>query len=314
MRGATRAALSLPEGRALVKRLNPAAVLAVGGYAAGPVSLAAWSLGVPLALLEPNSVMGLSESAGRAACRARLRRVPEAAERHFRRGRARRVGVPLRPGFAPLPYTLGEGPLKVLVLGGSQGAKTLNEAVPRAVQTLAASLEVVHQCGPAHADAVRRLYTELGIAERVRVVPFIEDMAAALGAAELVVGRAGAGALGELCAIGRPGLLVPYPFAADDHQRVNAEALARAGAAVCVANAEATPARLAQEIAVLLRDRGRLVRMAVAAREAGRPDAARAVALDLLAVAGLRLRGPSASVESSGAVPSNSSLLISEAH
>src|SRR6185369_1283509 len=107
------------------------------------------------------------------------------------------------------------------------------------------ALEVVHQSGPNHAEAVRSLYAELGLAERVRVVPFIDDMPAALTSSELVVGRAGAGALSEMCAVGRPGLLVPYPFAADDHQRVNAEALVQAGAAICVLNAEATPERLA---------------------------------------------------------------------
>ncbi|HEV8550089.1 MAG TPA: UDP-N-acetylglucosamine--N-acetylmuramyl-(pentapeptide) pyrophosphoryl-undecaprenol N-acetylglucosamine transferase, partial [Polyangiaceae bacterium] len=239
LRGLGRAARSLPEGRALVRRLAPAAVLSVGGYAAGPVSLAAFSLGVPLALLEPNSVMGLTNRLV-APLAARGYVAFAAAERHFRRGRVRRVGVPLRPGFAPATYPAPSGALRVLVLGGSQGAKALNEAVPLAARKLGAALEVVHQCGPAHAEKVRATYAELGLGETVRVVPFIDAMPAALAAAELVVGRAGAGALSEMCAVGRPGLLVPYPFAADDHQRKNAEALAAAGAAVCVPNAEAT--------------------------------------------------------------------------
>jgi len=312
VRGVGRATLSLPEGRALVRRLEPAAVLSVGGYAAGPVSLAAWSLGVPLALLEPNSVMGLANRwlaplAGRGYVAF------GAAERHFRRGRALRVGVPLRPGFEPTPYTRAGAALRILVLGGSQGAKALNEAVPRAVATLGSALEVVHQCGPTHAEAVRALYAELGLAERVRVVPFIDDMPAALAAAELVVGRAGAGALSEMCAVGRPGLLVPYPFAADDHQRVNAEALVAAGAAVCVANAEATPERLAREIAELSRDRARLTAMAAAAREAGRPTAARDIALDLLNLAGLSLRETSGSAASHGSVLTNTTLKLEEA-
>jgi UDP-N-acetylglucosamine--N-acetylmuramyl-(pentapeptide) pyrophosphoryl-undecaprenol N-acetylglucosamine transferase len=152
---------------------------------------------------------------------------------------------------------------------------------------------------------VRALYAELGLAERVRVVPFIDDMPAALAAAELVVGRAGAGALSEMCAVGRPGLLVPYPFAADDHQRVNAEALVAAGAALCVANADATPERLAAEMAGLSRDRARLARMAAAARDAGRPTAARDIALDLLNLAGLSLRETSGSVAPNAAVLKN---------
>ena len=304
LRGLGRAAWSLPEGRALVKRLAPAAVLSVGGYAAGPVSLAAWSLGVPVALLEPNSVMGLTNRLV-APLAARGYVAFPAAARHFRRDRAREVGVPLRPGFAPVPYTEPRGALRVLVLGGSQGAKALNEAVPRAARELVAALDIVHQCGPAHADAVRALYAELGLAGRVRVVPFIDDMPAALAAADLVVGRAGAGALSELCAIGRPGLLVPYPFAADDHQRVNADALVAAGAAVTVLNAEATPERLAREIAELAQDRPRLARMAAAAREVGRPEAAQHVALDLLALAGLSHQPASESVDALRAVPKN---------
>jgi UDP-N-acetylglucosamine--N-acetylmuramyl-(pentapeptide) pyrophosphoryl-undecaprenol N-acetylglucosamine transferase len=286
VRGVWRAAGSLPEARGLVKRLQPAAVLSVGGYAAGPVALAGWSLGVPLALLEPNSVMGLANRL--VAPLARRGYVAfEAAERHFRRGRVQRVGVPLRPGFEPVPYAPASGPLRLLVLGGSQGAKALNEAVPRAVARLGAAVEVVHQCGPAHAAAVTTLYKELGVAERARVIPFIDDMPAALAACELVIGRAGAGALSEICAIGRPSLLVPYPFAADDHQRVNAEAVARQGAAVCVDNTAATPERLAAEVQKLAADRGQLARMALQAQAFGRPDAAQRIALDLLSLAGL---------------------------
>ncbi len=289
-RGVAQAARALPVARALVKRLNPAAVLSVGGYAAGPVSLAALTLGVPLALLEPNSVMGLANRlvaplAGRGYVAF------AEAERHFRGGRVLRAGVPLRPGFGPVPYPppndAGSDALRVLVLGGSQGAKALNEAVPRAAAKLGAALSVVHQCGPAHAEAVRSLYAELGLAQMARVVPFIDDMPAALARADLVVGRSGAGALGEMCAVGRPGLLVPYPFAAGDHQRVNAEALVQAGGAVSLTHTEATPERLAHEIAALAADRARLARMAAAARDFGKPDAARSVALDLLKLAGL---------------------------
>jgi UDP-N-acetylglucosamine--N-acetylmuramyl-(pentapeptide) pyrophosphoryl-undecaprenol N-acetylglucosamine transferase len=303
-RGVAQAARALPEGRALVKRLNPAAVLSVGGYAAGPVSLAAWTLGVPLALLEPNSVMGLANRlvaplAGRGYVAF------AEAERHFRRGRVLRAGVPLRPGFDPVPYPApndaGSNSLRVLVLGGSQGAKALNEAVPRAAAKLGGALSVVHQCGPAHAEAVRALYAELGLAETVRVVPFIDDMPAALARAELVVGRSGAGALAEMCAVGRPGLLVPYPFAAGDHQRVNADALVRAGAAVSLTHTQATVERLAQEIAALAADRARLTRMAAAARDFGKPEAARSVALDLLKLAKL-------SVEASFSEASKASL------
>lgn len=290
LRGVGRAAAALPEGRALVKRLGPAAVLSIGGYAAGPVSLAAWTLGVPLALLEPNSVMGLANRLVAPLARRGYVAFAEAA-RHFPRGRVLRAGVPLRSGFRPAPYPppsdAGSSALRVLVLGGSQGAKALNESVPRAAAMLGPELSIVHQCGPAHADAVRALYAELGLGATARVVPFIDDVPAALAAADLVVGRSGAGALSEMCAVGRPGLLVPYPFAAGDHQRVNAEALVRAGGAVSLTHEQATVERLAREIAALAADRPRLARMAAAARDFGKPDAARSVALDLLKLAGL---------------------------
>jgi UDP-N-acetylglucosamine--N-acetylmuramyl-(pentapeptide) pyrophosphoryl-undecaprenol N-acetylglucosamine transferase len=286
VRGVAQAARSLPAGRALVRRVQPAAVLSVGGYAAGPVSLAGWSLGVPLALLEPNSVIGLANRlvaplAGRA-----YTAFPE-ADRYFRRGRVLRAGVPLRPGFEPVPYRAPSGRVKLLVLGGSQGARTLNEAVPRAIATLGEKVEVVHQCGRAHAERVEKLYAELGAAT-ARVVPFIDDMPRAIAEAELVIGRSGAGAVSEICAVGRPSLLVPYPYAAGDHQRHNAEALVRAGAAASVLDAQATPERLASEIARLIADPAALAGMASAARAEGRPEAARAIALDLLEFAGLR--------------------------
>jgi UDP-N-acetylglucosamine--N-acetylmuramyl-(pentapeptide) pyrophosphoryl-undecaprenol N-acetylglucosamine transferase len=172
------------------------------------------------------------------------------------------------------------------VLGGSQGAKALNDAVPRAVARLGARVEVVHQTGTASEAAVRALYAELGVAHAT-VVSFIDDMPGALAAAELVVGRSGAGAVSEMCAVGRPGLLVPYPFAAGDHQRVNAEALVRAGAARMVANRDATSERLESELRALEADRPLLARMAEAARAVGKPDAAEAIARDLLSLAGL---------------------------
>jgi UDP-N-acetylglucosamine--N-acetylmuramyl-(pentapeptide) pyrophosphoryl-undecaprenol N-acetylglucosamine transferase len=293
VRGVGRAVMALGEGRALVRRLRPDAVLSVGGYAAGPVSLAAWALGVPLALLEPNSVIGLANRLVAPLARRAYLAFPE-AERHFRRERVLRAGVPLRPGFEPAaPPAAGER-VRILVLGGSQGAKALNDAMPRAVAALGKLVEVVHQSGVAGADEVRKLYAELGAGESATVVPFIDDMPAALAGADLVVGRSGAGALSEMCAVGRPGLLVPYPFAAGDHQRVNAEALVRAGAARMVPNRDASPERLAREIRELATDRAGLVRMAGAARALGRPAAAETIARDLLALAGVAMDEASA--------------------
>lgn len=285
-RGVGRAVMALADGRTLVRRLRPNAVLSVGGYAAGPVSLAAWTLGVPLALLEPNSVIGLANRLVAPLARRAYLAFPE-AERHFRKDRVLRAGVPLRPGFVPAPPEAAGERVRVLVLGGSQGAKALNDAVPRAVAKLGGAVEVVHQSGAAGEADVRKLYAELGVGSLANVVSFIDDMPAALSRADLVVGRSGAGALSEMCAVGRPGLLVPYPFAAGDHQRVNAEALVRAGAARTVPNKDADPERLAREIGELTRDRALLARMADAARAIGRPAAAHTIARDLLALSGL---------------------------
>jgi UDP-N-acetylglucosamine--N-acetylmuramyl-(pentapeptide) pyrophosphoryl-undecaprenol N-acetylglucosamine transferase len=292
VRGTVRAFSSLGTARALVKRLKPAAVLSVGGYAAGPVSLAAWASGVPLALLEPNSVMGLANRLLAPLCR-RAYTAFEETERHFRRGRVLRAGVPLRAGFSPSPYSPPLTSLRLLVLGGSQGAAALNEVVPRAIAKFGSRLSVVHQSGPNHATEVQALYAELGV-DSARVEAFIDDMPNALARADLVIGRAGAGAVSEICAVGRPSILVPYPYAAGDHQAKNADALVREGAAIRVKDRLASPDTVAKALAALIGDRPLLAKMAAAAKNAGRPDAAQTVARDLLELAGLAV--PSSSV------------------
>ena len=185
-----------------------------------------------------------------------------------------------------MPYA-PQGPVRVLVMGGSQGALALNEVLPRAFATLISegqSLRITHQTGKGKDAQVHGLYGQLDLAEHVRIVTFIDDVAAALGEADLVIERAGAGSLAELCAVGRPGLLVPYPHAADDHQRHNAESLARDGAAVCVVQRDATVERLTDELRGLLGDERRRRRMAERAAGRGRPEAARNIARDLLAL------------------------------
>jgi UDP-N-acetylglucosamine--N-acetylmuramyl-(pentapeptide) pyrophosphoryl-undecaprenol N-acetylglucosamine transferase len=285
-RGIARAASLVPEARALVKRLAPSAVFSIGGYAAGPVSLAARSLRIPVALMEPNSVIGLANRLIAPLVQRAYTAFPE-SERHFKESVVLRAGVPIRQGFARAPYARTSDALRILVLGGSQGAKALNEAVPRALAQLEFAVHVVHQCGAAHEADARRLYAELGLSERAQILPFIADMPAALGAADLVIGRSGASAVSEICAVGRPSLLIPYPFASGDHQRVNAESLVRAGAAVCLPSTLATPERMATEIAALAANAERLSTMAERAAELGRPEAAQAIAWDLLGLAGL---------------------------
>jgi UDP-N-acetylglucosamine--N-acetylmuramyl-(pentapeptide) pyrophosphoryl-undecaprenol N-acetylglucosamine transferase len=285
LRGIGRAAGSIPEGRKIVLGVAPDAVFSIGGYAAGPVALAARTLGVPLALMEPNAEIGLANRLIAPFVQRAYVAFPE-SKRYFKPSITLQTGVPLRAGFTPAPYAVPRGGLKVLVLGGSQGAKSLNEAVPRALSLLGPSVEVLHQCGRAHEEAARKLYAELGLGERARVQPFIDDMPAALAASQLVIGRAGAGAVGEICAVGRPSLLVPYPFAGD-HQKVNADSIAREGASRWLPSTEATPERLATELRLLMNDPAKLCAMADAARRIGRPQAAQAIAEDLLRLAGV---------------------------
>ncbi|HEX8795337.1 MAG TPA: undecaprenyldiphospho-muramoylpentapeptide beta-N-acetylglucosaminyltransferase [Polyangiaceae bacterium] len=290
IRGALVAARATASALLLVRRLRPAVVLSVGGYASGPVALAAALLGIPVAVLEPNRVVGLANRL--LAPFARRAYVAwEEAGSPFRAGARRAHGVPLRTGFAPKPYVARAGVARVLVVGGSQGAAALNERVPAAMSRLSniSGLEIVHQAGRDRDADVRAAYAKQGVT-RATVTPFLDDVARALTEADVVIARAGASTLGELTAVGRAAILVPYPHAAADHQGQNAEALARTGGAVCIRQDDATPERLAREIETLLRDDAARTRMADASRARGRPGAATDVASDLLDLAGIPRR------------------------
>lgn len=288
IRGALVAARATRKARGVVQRLRPAAVLSVGGYAAGPASLACVSRRVPLAILEPNSTLGLANRLLAPFAKRAYLAWPETG-RHFRGGKVRVYGVPLRPGFEPSAYAPGPGPKRLLVLGGSQGAEALNEVLPGALARAAEaglSLSVVHQAGRGREDAVHRSYAARGLAD-VTVVPFLDDVAERMAAADLIVARAGAVTVAEISAIGRAAVFVPFPHAADDHQAKNALSLAELGGAICLRQEEADEARLGAEITALLGDDERRARMAAAAREHGRPSAAEDIARDLLELAGL---------------------------
>ncbi|MFO0681551.1 MAG: undecaprenyldiphospho-muramoylpentapeptide beta-N-acetylglucosaminyltransferase [Sandaracinus sp.] len=271
----------------ILRAARPDVVIGVGGYASGPMLVAARSMGIPTALLEQNAYVGMTNRllapiVGRAY-------VTFEETRAVFGDKARVVGNPVRRAFVDAARIALADPAgfeararKVLVVGGSQGAQHMNEVIPGALaRTAGASgLEVVHQTGAAMLDAVRARYAELGV--RAEVVPFIEDMARAYAGAQLVIARAGATTLAEICAIGRPAVLVPYPHAADDHQTKNAEALERAGAAVMVRDAELEETKLGETLSGLLADDGRRAAMARAAREHGRPEAAASIVDDLL--------------------------------
>lgn len=275
---------------ALFRRYSPKLVVSVGGYSAGPAALAALAARVPLAIVEPNAVPGFTHRVlGPFARRAYLA-WDEVAER-FPKGRARVLGVPLGRAFARVPYQT-RGRRRVLVLGGSLGAQALNERMPLALGRVSRDLggvEVVHQTGVGREAEVRGLYDRAGVAE-ARCVPFLDDVAGELAAADLVVARAGAVSVAEIACVGRASLLVPFPYAADDHQLKNATLFQRRGACRLVEQERATVDRIASDVRLVLSDDGLRERMARAAASAGRPDAALEIACDLVELGGLKMR------------------------
>ncbi len=262
----------------LLTRLRAAAVLSLGGYAAGPVALAAWLCGTPLVILEPNATPGLTNRwMGRVAARVLLN-FPEAA-RFFPAARTEVAGVPVREEFFRLQAKPRTELFQVLVVGGSQGSRTLNRAARESWPLFRAAnfpLRMVVQTGPAAYEEMARAFAAAGI--QGEVTPFIEDMPAAFAAADLVVCRAGAGSLAELAAAGKPALLVPFPYAADDHQLRNAEALVEAGAARMALDREMDGRRLYQEVRELAEQPLLLDQMSRAIRRFARPQAARRAA------------------------------------
>jgi UDP-N-acetylglucosamine--N-acetylmuramyl-(pentapeptide) pyrophosphoryl-undecaprenol N-acetylglucosamine transferase len=280
---------AMREASALMREFQPDLVLGVGGYASGPVLLAASLSGRPTAVLEQNAYVGMTNKIlARFVDRAYISF--EQTEAVFGKVKSRLTGNPVRHEFvehARLALADPEGfesrARTILVLGGSQGARKLNEDVPRALanaELRRRGLQVVHQTGESMRDEVEATYRDLGL--DAKVVTFIEDMARAYSNAALVVARAGATTLAELCAIGRPSVLVPFPFAADDHQAKNAKALEEQGASICIRESELDAAELGQLVGALLDDPQRRRDMALAAREHGRPDAAATIVDDML--------------------------------
>jgi UDP-N-acetylglucosamine--N-acetylmuramyl-(pentapeptide) pyrophosphoryl-undecaprenol N-acetylglucosamine transferase len=288
-KGAFKAVRGLVASRSLVAQSRPDVCLTVGGYAGGPVALVARLMGVPLAIIEPNSVLGmtnriLSPLADRAYTAF------GDVDARFAPGVAMRVGVPLRKSFEPAPYVSSSDRFRVLVLGGSLGARALNERMPAAAATLAKAVphaRVLHQAGRGRAAETAAAYAAAGLEPGgpVEVTEFIGDVGAELRRADVSVQRCGASSLAELCAVGRASVLVPFPFAADQHQLENARSLEREGAAVAIEQEEATPARLAEVLIGLASRPEQRSKMADRARALGRPDAAHAVAVDLLRLA-----------------------------
>ncbi len=270
---------------------RPRVVLGTGGYVSAPVMLAAKALGIPCALQEQNAVPGSTNRlVGRWARRIYLGF--GGAARFFKASRCLETGNPVRSEFLKAAAPDEKAPDErtgntLLVFGGSRGAATLNKAVAEAAETwrTVTDLSLLIQTGTRDHDTVAAAY-EAGAADRVSVVPYIEDMASALRMADLVVSRSGAMTLAELQCVGRPAVLVPFPFATDDHQLRNAEDCELAGAAVVLKDSECDGPALVALVDELLGDPERLRKMSQAAAGMARPDAAEVIAADLLQLAG----------------------------
>jgi len=253
--------------------VRPQSVLSLGGFAAGPGGIAAFLRGVPLIVHEQNSIPGVTNRILSIFAKRRLCGFVDALPR------SEWIGNPVRDEISTMPppaerFAERSGAPRLLVLGGSQGARALNERVPQALALLPADRrpQVRHQCGAKLADGARAAYAQAGV--EASVEPFIEDMAAAYAWADIVICRAGALTLAELAAAGVGAVLVPFPFAVDDHQTRNAQSAVAARAAVLLPEAEASAERIAQLLGELLGDRARLVAMAQAARALAKPHAA----------------------------------------
>ncbi len=270
----------------LLRRRRASAVFSMGGYAAGPVVMAALAARKPVVVMEPNAVPGFTNRwIGRFVARA-LVSFPETSH-CFRPGSTEVTGLPVREEFFTLPPKQREDVFTLLVTGGSQGSRTLNRAAmeswPLFRQGGFAVLFVL-QTGQAEYEALRAAFAESGLAGDVKA--FIADMPAAFAVADLIICRSGAGAVAELAAAGKPSVLVPFPFATDDHQLRNAQAFEKAGAAKLVLDRDLTGAKMFELVAELARDRESLARMGEAARRLAHPGAAARAAAILEEVAG----------------------------
>jgi UDP-N-acetylglucosamine--N-acetylmuramyl-(pentapeptide) pyrophosphoryl-undecaprenol N-acetylglucosamine transferase len=287
-----RTAFDLPralwDASRMLNEFAPDVVIGVGGYASGPAMLAAVVKHIPTLAFEPNVVPGFANRI--------VARFVSAAAVHFRETAkyfrdAEVTGVPVRQAFFEIPIltnTRRNRTPTLLVFGGSQGAHAINEAMIRCLPELrrqAPDIHIIHQTGEHDYNEAQTAYKNL--CESAEVFRFIEDMPAAFARADLVVCRSGASTVAEITAAGKPAIFVPFPRAADDHQRVNAEVLANAGAAVVVEEPKLEGVWLAETIAALLNDAPRLAQMSEAARALAHPDAARDIAAMAVRVAGI---------------------------
>jgi UDP-N-acetylglucosamine--N-acetylmuramyl-(pentapeptide) pyrophosphoryl-undecaprenol N-acetylglucosamine transferase len=268
-------AWALLQSLGVILRRRPVAVLGMGGFVSGPGGLAAWLTRRPLVIHEQNAAAGLTNRLLARLARVVLQAFPGSFNS---RVRAETVGNPVREDISAVAkpvdrYNDRQGPLRLLVLGGSQGALALNTTVPEALSKLTKQERPIvrHQCGSRTVDAARDAYANHEV--DVELVPFIDDMAEAYAWADLVVCRAGALTVAELCAVGLPALFVPYPSAVDDHQTANARPMENVGAAAIISESDLSAELLANLLREWLSSRQSLLERAERARELAKPQA-----------------------------------------
>jgi UDP-N-acetylglucosamine--N-acetylmuramyl-(pentapeptide) pyrophosphoryl-undecaprenol N-acetylglucosamine transferase len=290
LRSLVRMPMAIFRGYRIIRRENPSVILGVGGYVSGPVVLAAALSGRPCAVAEQNAKPGLTNRILGRFVRRVYTAFPEAGQR-FPTKKIRELGNPVRAAFrtetsAPKGQDRGQN---ILILGGSQGAKALNEQLPLIIAKLKVRfprLAVVHQTGRDRDQPVKALYSELKVTD-VSVEPFIDNMAQAMDTADLVIARAGATTVAELACIGRAAVFIPFPYAADDHQAANAQSLVSVGAALMQREEAMNTESMVELLEPLLADRGLLDRMGASALSRGRPEAAHAIVTDLADLGGM---------------------------
>lgn len=271
----------------VIRHYKPDAVLGMGGFVTGPTGVGAWLSGCPLFIHEQNAVAGFTNKQLFRLAKRVFQAFPDTFPAS---SKVETTGNPVRSEIAALPdpalrYDEHTGPLRILILGGSQGAVALNQQVPQALAQLQGKLDFVvrHQAGPKNLDSAQQFYQGAGL--QADVISFIEDMAAAYGWADFVICRSGALTVCELAAAGVASLLVPYPHAVDDHQTQNGEYLSRNGAALLVQQNTLTPASLADMVLLSLSHREQLKAMAIKARGLAMNDATRKVVRACMEVA-----------------------------
>ena len=270
----------------IIASRKPKAVFSMGGYVAGPVVIGARLMRLPIVVMEPNAIPGLTNRRmGRYVARA-LINFPETAK-FFPEGRSELTGMPVRAEFFNLPPKAEGNVFTVLITGGSQGSRTLNNAARDSwslFRSAGLPIRLIHQTGTAQHEELARQFGQSGL--QGDVVPFINDMPGAFAAADVIVCRAGASTVSELAAAGKPSILVPFPFAADNHQQRNAEALAETGAARVILDSDMDGQRFFDEVSRLAQAPEELRVMAEKAREFAKPGAAERAAdiLEELAV------------------------------